>query len=163
MTPSPVQSLETALGQIAGVPVELNDPPTRSSARHDERRAAPCRRAATASARRRERIATEIAAVAGVAAVEDRGRGFLNLTMEDAWLAESLQSVLDAGPDVLGPLRGRRGEIRDLLSQAALRESAWMEEVRKAHGRASSRAESMRSLSGCVRLVFGSSFGYLRY
>ena len=83
----PTHALETALADATGGPVELDRP---ADARHGDyatnvalrlagRRRQPPREVA-------EELSAQIARLEGIAAVEVAGPGFLNLTVDDAWL-----------------------------------------------------------------------------
>jgi len=94
----PVASLEVALSGVAGTPVALERP---SDSRHGdyatnvalrlagERRQAP-RDVAT-------NLADGVSALDGIASVEVAGPGFLNITVDDAWLGSWLEAILTAG------------------------------------------------------------------
>jgi len=94
----PTRELAAGLAALAGVPVELERP---SDPRHGDyatnvalrlagQRRQPPREVA-------EELRTEIARRDGIAAVEIAGPGFLNLTVDDAWLGAGLAAVLDQG------------------------------------------------------------------
>jgi arginyl-tRNA synthetase len=98
MEADPVKALEAAVSGMVGVAVELTRPP---GAQHGdyatnvalrlagERRQAPRDVA--------DELAEQIGTLEGIAAVEVAGPGFLNLSMDDVWLAGSLGTVVDAG------------------------------------------------------------------
>jgi len=94
----PIHALTSAIAGAADAPVELERP---SDPRHGdyatnvalrlagERRQAPREVAAE--------LADRVGALSGVASVEVAGPGFLNVTVDDAWLAGALGSILRAG------------------------------------------------------------------
>jgi len=94
----PVRTLSEALTAIAGVPVTLDRP---SDARHGDYATNVALRLAGAERRPPRDVAAELAervsGLDGVAAVEVAGPGFLNLTVDDAWLGSSLAAVLERG------------------------------------------------------------------
>jgi arginyl-tRNA synthetase len=94
----PIRALTTALAEIAGVPVELErpaDPAHGDYATNVALRLAGGRREAPRDVA--AELAQRIDALTGVAGVDVAGPGFLNLTVDDAWLAGSLDTVLAAG------------------------------------------------------------------
>ncbi|HTK24681.1 MAG TPA: hypothetical protein VL264_10670, partial [Gaiella sp.] len=94
----PLAALASALAEVAGVPVELERP---ADAAHGDyatnvamklagvRRQAPRDVAAD--------LAPEIDRIEGITGVEVAGPGFLNLTVDDAWLAAGLAATVAAG------------------------------------------------------------------
>jgi arginyl-tRNA synthetase len=94
----PVGALSTALAEIAGVPVELERP---ADAAHGDYATNVALRLAGGRREAPRDVAAELAqrigGLTGVAGVEVAGPGFLNLTVDDAWLATSLDTVLAAG------------------------------------------------------------------
>jgi arginyl-tRNA synthetase len=96
--PDPVARLTAALAEIAGAPVELERPgdPT-----HGDYATNVALRLAPSRGRSPRDLAEEIAADTLerglVAAAETAGPGFVNLHVSDAWIAEALAGVLDAG------------------------------------------------------------------
>ena len=94
----PVSRLATDLASIADAPVELErpgDPEHGDYATNVALRLAPTRKLAP-----RElagQIAEEAIARGLVEAAEPAGPGFVNLRVSDAWLAEALRHILDAG------------------------------------------------------------------
>ena len=97
-SPDPVQALAASLADLAGVPVELERP---SDPQHGDYATNVALRLAGARRRAPRDVATELADGAaplpGVARVEVAGPGFLNLTVDDAWLGGALGAVVDAG------------------------------------------------------------------
>ena len=96
--PDPVARLEAALAEIAGTPVELERP---GDPGHGDYATNVALRLAPSRGRPPRDIAQEIAAEALerglVLAAEVAGPGFVNLRMSDAWIAQALGGVLDAG------------------------------------------------------------------
>jgi arginyl-tRNA synthetase len=94
----PVEALTEALAGIAGVPVELDRP---SDARHGDYATNVALRLAGAERRPPREVAAELAqrvsGLDGIAGVDVAGPGFLNLTVDDAWLGTSLAAVLERG------------------------------------------------------------------
>ncbi|HEX6723923.1 MAG TPA: arginine--tRNA ligase [Gaiella sp.] len=94
----PIRALEAAVAGLAGVPVELERP---ADARHGDYATNVALR--LAGQRRQpprdvaEELSGQISQLDGIAAVEVAGPGFLNLTVDDAWLGAGLGAVLDAG------------------------------------------------------------------
>ena len=99
----PIGALTSSLADIAGVPVELERP---ADAAHGDYatnvalRLAGARRAAPRDVA--AELAEQIEALDGLAGVDVAGPGFLNLTVDDVWLAGALGAVLDAGRDFGG-------------------------------------------------------------
>ena len=94
----PTGALTTALAEIAGVPVELERPA--DSAHGDYATNVALRLAGGRRAAPRDvaaELAPEIERIDGIAGVEVAGPGFLNLTVDDAWLAAGLVEVVAAG------------------------------------------------------------------
>jgi arginyl-tRNA synthetase len=94
----PIEALTAAVADVAGAPVELERPSdpahgdyATNVALHlaGERRHSPREVAAE--------LAEGIRTIDGVASVEVAGPGFLNITVDDSWLAAALASVLDEG------------------------------------------------------------------
>ena len=94
----PVARLASDVGGLAGVPVELERP---ADAAHGDYATSVALRLAGERRRPPRDVAAEIAdgvrGLAGIAAVEVAGPGFLNLTVADEWLADALAAILDAG------------------------------------------------------------------
>ena len=94
----PIRALEAAVAGLAGVPVELERP---ADARHGDYATNVALRLAGQRRQPPREVADELSAqlaqLKGVAAVEVAGPGFLNLTVDDAWLGSGLGAVLDAG------------------------------------------------------------------
>ncbi len=94
----PTRTLATALAELAGAPVELERPAdprhgdyaTNVALRLAGQRRQPPREVA-------EELRERIASLAGIAAVEVAGPGFLNLAVDDSWLGTGLAAVLDVG------------------------------------------------------------------
>ena len=98
MDANPVASLESALSGVAGVPVALERP---SDNRHGDYATSVALRLAGERRQPPRDVAAElaegIAALDGVASVEVAGPGFLNVTVDDAWLGSALAEVLLRG------------------------------------------------------------------
>jgi arginyl-tRNA synthetase len=96
--PDPVLTLERALGELAGAPVTLERP---SDARHGDYATNVALRLAGSERRPPRDVAADLAervsSVDGVASVDVAGPGFLNVTMDDAWLAGALADVVVEG------------------------------------------------------------------
>ena len=119
MRGDPLSALEAAVGDIAGVPVELTRPP---EAQHGdyatnvalrlagERRQAPRDVAAE--------LAERIEALDGVASVAVAGPGFLNLALDDSWLGRSLGTIVEAGRRFGGGSAATRERIQVELVSA---------------------------------------------
>ncbi|MCZ7587856.1 MAG: arginine--tRNA ligase [Gaiella sp.] len=94
----PIAALEAAVTAVAGVPVELERP---SEARHGDYATNVALRLAGERRQPPREVAAELAAriasLDGIAAVDVAGPGFLNLTVDDAWLGGALAAVLRAG------------------------------------------------------------------
>ena len=94
----PVNALTSALTDVAGVPVDLERP---ADAAHGDyatnvaMKLAGVRRQAPRDVA--SELAGEVESIDGIAGVEIAGPGFLNLTVDDPWLGESLGAVLEAG------------------------------------------------------------------
>ncbi len=94
----PTRALAVVLAEVAGAPVELERPAdprhgdyaTNVALRLAGERRQPPREVA-------EELCARIAALDGVGGVEVAGPGFLNITVDDAWLASGLEAVLAAG------------------------------------------------------------------
>ena len=90
--------LEEALAEVAGTPVELERP---SKPEHGDYATNVALRVAPARGVAPRELAAEIAATAverGVVdGAEPAGPGFVNLRVSDAWIAEALAEILDAG------------------------------------------------------------------
>jgi arginyl-tRNA synthetase len=97
-TPDPVRSLTASLATLAGVDVELERP---SEAQHGDYATNVALRLAGVRRQPPRDVAAELAdrvrTLDGVAVVEVAGPGFLNLTVDDAWLGAALGTVLSAG------------------------------------------------------------------
>jgi arginyl-tRNA synthetase len=97
-TSDPVSRLAEGLAEVAGSPVELERPgdPT-----HGDYATNVALRLAPSKKRPPRDLAAEIAAAAldrGLAdGAEPAGPGFVNLRVSDAWLADAVREVLDAG------------------------------------------------------------------
>jgi arginyl-tRNA synthetase len=97
-THDPVSRLAARLAELAGSPAELErpgDPAHGDYATNVALRLAPSRRRAP------RELAAEIASAAVdagiVAAAEPAGPGFVNLRVSDAWLADAVRDILEAG------------------------------------------------------------------
>jgi arginyl-tRNA synthetase len=94
----PIQALSDALRDIVGVQVELERP---SDERHGDYATNVALRVAGARRQPPREVAAELASsvggIEGVAGVEVAGPGFLNLTLDDAWLGSSLASIVSLG------------------------------------------------------------------
>jgi arginyl-tRNA synthetase len=94
----PIRALEAAVAGLAGVPVELERP---ADSRHGDYATNVALRLAGQRRQPPREVAGELSAqieqLESVAAVEVAGPGFLNLTVDDAWLGSGLGAVLDAG------------------------------------------------------------------
>ena len=94
----PTHALARALADVAGAPVELERP---ADARHGDYATNVALRLAGESRQPPREVAEElrgrIAALDGVAAVDVAGPGFLNVTVDDAWLGAGLATVLAGG------------------------------------------------------------------
>ena len=116
----PVRSLDDALARPRRRPRRARAPVRRPARRlRDERRPAARGQRAAAAARGRRRSSRErSASLDGVAAVEVAGPGFLNLTVDDAWLGAALAAVLDAGGASAAARRRRPERIQVELVSA---------------------------------------------
>ena len=96
--PDPVLTLERSLGELVGAPVTLERP---SDARHGDYATNVALRLAGSERRPPRDVAADLAervsSVDGVASVDVAGPGFLNVTMDDAWLAGALEDVVAKG------------------------------------------------------------------
>ena len=96
--PDPVLSLERALGELAGAAVTLERP---SDPKHGDYATNVALRLAGAQQRPPRGVAAELAERAasldGIAGIEVAGPGFLNITLDDAWLGRALATVVHAG------------------------------------------------------------------
>ena len=94
----PIRALEAAVAGLTGVPVELERP---ADSRHGDYATNVALRLAGQRRQPPREVADDLSAhvaqLDGVAAVEVAGPGFLNLTLDDAWLGSGLGAVLDAG------------------------------------------------------------------
>jgi arginyl-tRNA synthetase len=94
----PVSRLASDLADVAGAPVELERP---NDPEHGDYATTVALRLAPTRGRAPRDLAAEIATEAverGLAeTAESAGPGFVNLHVSDAWLARTLQEVLDAG------------------------------------------------------------------
>ena len=94
----PIGSLERVLADVAGVPVELDRPADQA---HGDYATSVALRLAGGRRRPPRDVATELAerleGLEGLAGVEVAGPGFLNLTVDDAWLSSSLAGIVEAG------------------------------------------------------------------
>ncbi|HEX3290266.1 MAG TPA: arginine--tRNA ligase [Gaiella sp.] len=97
-TPDPVRSLTASLADLAGVDVELERP---SDAQHGDYATNVALRLAGARRQPPREVAADLAdgvrALDGIAGVEVAGPGFLNVTVDDAWLGSALGTALSAG------------------------------------------------------------------
>src|SRR6188472_2588726 len=96
--PDPVRSLTASLAELTGVDVELERP---SEAQHGDYATNVALRLAGVRRQPPREVAAELAdgvrALDGIAGVEVAGPGFLNLTVDDAWLGDAVDAVLSAG------------------------------------------------------------------
>src|SRR6188472_3990883 len=96
--PDPVRSLTASLAELTGVDVELERP---SEAQHGDYATNVALRLAGVRRQPPREVAAELAdgvrALDGIAGVEVAGPGFLNLTVDDAWLGDAVGAVLSAG------------------------------------------------------------------
>src|SRR6187551_108498 len=96
--PDPVRSLTASLAELTGVDVELQRP---SEAQHGDYATNVALRLAGVRRQPPREVAAELAdgvrALDGIAGVEVAGPGFLNLTVDDAWLGDAVEAVLSAG------------------------------------------------------------------
>jgi arginyl-tRNA synthetase len=96
--PDPVRSLTASLAELTGVDVELERP---SEAQHGDYATNVALRLAGVRRQPPREVAAELAdgvrALDGIAGVEVAGPGFLNLTVDDAWLGDAVEAVLSAG------------------------------------------------------------------
>jgi arginyl-tRNA synthetase len=94
----PISALTAAIAAVADVPVELERP---SDVHHGDYATNVALRLAGERRRPPREVAAELAERIGsldeVASVEVAGPGFLNVTVDDRWLAAALTSLLDAG------------------------------------------------------------------
>jgi arginyl-tRNA synthetase len=94
----PVSRLAAALGDVAGVEVELERP---SEAEHGDYATNVALRLAATRRQAPRELAAELAAAAVergvVETAEAAGPGFLNVRVSDAWLAAALREILEAG------------------------------------------------------------------
>jgi arginyl-tRNA synthetase len=97
-TSDPVSRLAESLAEVAGSPVELERP---GDPGHGDYATNVALRLAPSQKRPPRDLAAEIAAAAldrGLAdGAEPAGPGFVNLRVSDAWLADAVREVLDAG------------------------------------------------------------------
>jgi arginyl-tRNA synthetase len=97
-TPDPVRALTASLAGLAGVDVELERP---SDVQHGDYATNVALRLAGVRRQPPRDVAAELAdrvrTLDGVADVEVAGPGFLNLTVDDAWLGAALGTLLSAG------------------------------------------------------------------
>jgi arginyl-tRNA synthetase len=94
----PIHALTAAIAGVAGVSVALERP---SDTRHGDYATNVALRLAGERRQPPREVAAElaerVASLAEIASVEVAGPGFLNLTVDDAWLGTALASLLDAG------------------------------------------------------------------
>ncbi len=94
----PLRSLEVALGALAGAEVDLERP---SDPRHGDYATNVALRLAGGRRMPPRDVALELAArvseLEGIAGADVAGPGFLNLTVDDAWVGASLQTIFAAG------------------------------------------------------------------
>jgi arginyl-tRNA synthetase len=94
----PIQALADALGELAGAPVELERP---ADERHGDYATNVALKLAGSRRQPPRDVASELARRAedlpGIATVDVAGPGFLNLTVDDAWLGSALGTVVEAG------------------------------------------------------------------
>jgi arginyl-tRNA synthetase len=94
----PTRALAASLAELAGAPVELERP---ADARHGDYATNVALRLAGQRRQPPREVAEELrerfAALEGIAAVEVAGPGFLNVSVDDAWLGDGLAAVIDAG------------------------------------------------------------------
>jgi arginyl-tRNA synthetase len=138
----PVRSLAESLAEVAGAPVELERPGDPS---HGDYATNVALRLAPSQQRAPRDLAAEIAAEAVARSLADdaepAGPGFVNLRVSDAWLAEAVRDMLDAG-DAFG------------AGSAAIRERVQVEMVSAnptgpltvAHGRNAAYGDSVARL-----------------
>ncbi|HET9939001.1 MAG TPA: arginine--tRNA ligase [Gaiella sp.] len=96
--PDPIRSLTDAVSEACGAAVELTRP---SDERHGDYATNVALQLAGTLRRPPREVAEELrerlAGLDGVASVEVAGPGFLNLTVDDGWLARGLAAVLASG------------------------------------------------------------------
>jgi arginyl-tRNA synthetase len=94
----PIDSLERALADVAGAPVELDRP---ADPAHGDYATNVALQVAGGRRQLPRDVATELAerldSFEGLASVEVAGPGFLNLTVDDGWLSSSLAGILEEG------------------------------------------------------------------
>jgi arginyl-tRNA synthetase len=94
----PIGSLERVLADVAGAPVELDRP---ADPTHGDYATSVALRLAGGRRQPPRDVATELAerlgGLEGLAGVEVAGPGFLNLTVDDGWLASSLAGLVEEG------------------------------------------------------------------
>jgi arginyl-tRNA synthetase len=98
METDPIDALATAISARVGVPVELERP---SDSRHGDYATNVALRLAGERRQPPRDVAAELAegitSLDGIASVEVAGPGFLNVTVEDTWLAAALASIRERG------------------------------------------------------------------
>ena len=106
----PVSRLAKSVAEVAGAPVELERP---GDAEHGDYATNVALRLAPSKRRAPRDLAAEIAAGAValglVDAAEPAGPGFVNLRVSDAWLADAIREILEAG-DAFGAGSARMRE-----------------------------------------------------
>jgi arginyl-tRNA synthetase len=115
----PIGALTDAVAEIAGVGVELERP---ADPEHGDYATNVALRLAGGQRRPPHEVADELAApierLEGVAAVEVAGPGFLNLTVDDAWLGAGLDAALAGGRTFGGGWTARPEKVQVELVSA---------------------------------------------
>jgi arginyl-tRNA synthetase len=97
-SPDPIASLTRAVSEAVGAEVQLERP---SDAQHGDYATNVALRLAAVRRQPPRDVAAELAGtlrvLPGIASVDVAGPGFLNLTVDDAWLATGLETVMAAG------------------------------------------------------------------
>ena len=115
----PVSRLSAALADVAGAPVELERP---ADPLHGDYATTVALRLAPTARRAPRELADEIAETAVargvVEAAEAAGPGFVNVRVSDAWLADAVASIVDAGERFGGDSAAERERIQVELVSA---------------------------------------------